>query len=227
MSKIRAIAIDDEPIALEVISRFCNRLGGIELSVFSDPDKGFEAIVATRPDLVFLDIEMNDVSGLQIAQKMPKDIGFIFTTAYAEYALAGFNLDAFDFLHKPFSYDRFVSAVEKSVRRLEYTRLADVKKTIVVRQEYANVPIRISEILYMEAMGNYTKIYLTDGEMILAHNSLKWFCDRFDAHIFIRIHKSLMVASDKIKCYNRQSVKLINDKTLPVGRSYSHFITSR
>ena len=108
---LKCIAIDDEPMALLVIEQFCRRKGGLEITTFSEPHIGLEAICQSKPDLVFLDIQMSSISGLRIAEILPKECCFIFTTAYAEYALEGFNLDAVDFLHKPFAYGRFETAV--------------------------------------------------------------------------------------------------------------------
>ena len=128
MGTVRCIAIDDEPIALEVIKQFCSRMDGMTLSAFSEPETGLEAIMEQRPDIVFLDIEMNDISGLHIAGCLPENTCFIFTTAYMEYAVDGFNLDAVDFLHKPFSYERFSMAMEKAMRRLNFMHLSDEKR---------------------------------------------------------------------------------------------------
>lgn len=116
---LKCIAIDDEPMALLVIEQFCRRKGGMEVTGFSEPRVGLEAIRRSKPDLVFLDIQMNSISGLKIADILPRECLFIFTTAHAQYALEGFNLDAVDFLHKPFAYERFEVAVGKALRRIE------------------------------------------------------------------------------------------------------------
>ena len=108
--RISCIAIDDEPLALLVISRFCERRGDIDLKTFSEPRVGIEQIRLLKPDLVLLDIEMNSISGLDVAGALPCECCFIFTTAHAQYALDGFDLDAVDFLHKPFAYERFDQA---------------------------------------------------------------------------------------------------------------------
>ena len=113
MRKINCIAIDDEPIALFIIKQFCDRKGGMEITTFCDPRIGLEEIIRTKPDLVFLDIEMNGLNGLDVAKALPVECTLIFTTAHAKYALDGFNLDAVDFLHKPIAYKRFERAVEK------------------------------------------------------------------------------------------------------------------
>lgn len=221
MGTVRCIAIDDEPIALEVIKQFCSRMDGITLSAFSEPETGLEAIMEQRPDIVFLDIEMNDISGLHIAGCLPENTCFIFTTAYMEYAVDGFNLDAVDFLHKPFSYERFSMAMEKAMRRLNFMRLSDEKRSIIVKQEYNNVPVMISDIIYIEAMENYSKIYIQNGDMILASNSLKSLCDMLPDKEFVRVHKSFLLARNWIKSFTRQNVHLINGTMLPVGRRYA------
>ena len=113
---VKCVAIDDEVLALDVIEKFCERLGGVSLLTFTDPAEGMRVINAERPDIVFLDIEMENINGLSIASSLPKGTCFIFTTAYLQYALDGFNLDAVDYLHKPFAYSRFKAAMEKGIQ---------------------------------------------------------------------------------------------------------------
>ena len=103
---IKCVAIDDEPIALSIIKEYCNRYGDIELDCFTSPLAGMEYIRSTGADIVFLDIEMNSYNGLALAKELPAGTCLIFTTAYASYALEGFNVDAVDFLHKPIFYHR-------------------------------------------------------------------------------------------------------------------------
>ena len=128
MKKFSCIAIDDEPLALLVITQFCERFGNLDLSTFSEPRIGLEEIKRHKPDLVFLDI-----NGLDIAHALPRECCFIFTTAHAQYALNGFDLDAVDFLHKPFAYERFKKAVEKAIRRIETEK---VPENIVINGGY-------------------------------------------------------------------------------------------
>ncbi|HJB73659.1 MAG TPA: response regulator, partial [Candidatus Barnesiella merdigallinarum] len=170
MKKATCIAIDDEPLALLVITQFCERFGGLELTTFSEPLVGLEEIRRCKPDLVFIDIEMNSISGLDIARDLPEECCFIFTTAHAQYALNGFELDAVDFLHKPFAYERFEKAVEKAIRRIE-TERDRTPDSIVVKQEYNNVTIPTNDILYIEAMENYTKIFRESGGYILSRTN--------------------------------------------------------
>lgn len=224
---INCIAIDDEPLALEVIEKFCQRLGGISLRTYSDPTEGLAAVRAGGFDLAFLDVEMDDVNGLTIAGNIPSDACFIFTTAFLNYALDGFNLDAIDYLHKPFSYDRFKVAVEKAVRRISYNRSNRSGRSIVVKQEYNNITIPLSEIIYIEAMEGYSKIFRTGGVCTLSRVILKSIGAMLPADEFQRIHRSYIVAVDKISSFNRQSVTLTTGTTLPVGRQYTTALTTR
>lgn len=220
MRNITCIAIDDEPMALLVIEQFCRRRGGMELLTFSEPHLGIEEIGRLRPDLVFLDIEMNGVSGLDIAAQLPRDCCLIFTTGHARYALDGFNLDAVDFLHKPFAYERFEMAVDKALRRIAQLRPA-AEENLVVKQEYKSVSIPLDQILYIEALGNYCKIFCTDGHCILSHAGLKSLQSMLPADRFLRIHRSYVVALDRVAGFNRTSVTFKHsDVSLPVGDSY-------
>ena len=221
MRNITCIAIDDEPMALLIIEQFCRRKGGMELSTFSEPSVGLEEIRRRKPDLVFLDIQMNSISGLEIADILPKVCCFIFTTAYAQYALDGFDLDAVDFLHKPVSYNRFERAVEKAMRRIE-ARNATKPEYLVVKQEYSNVNIPLANILYIEALGNYVKIIRSSGDQILTRTNLKTITDRLPDEAFLRIHRSYVIAIAAVKSFTRTRVVLREiDLELPVGAQYA------
>lgn len=212
---LKCIAIDDEPMALLIIEQFCRRKGGIELSVFSEPQIGLNEIRRLQPDLVFLDIQMNSINGLEIADSLPEKCCFIFTTAYAQYALEGFNLDAVDFLHKPFSYERFEVAVEKAFRRIESKRNVS-PECLIVKQEYNNVNIPLSDILYIEALGNYVKIFRKSGRHILTRTNLKNITDMLPERDFLRIHRSYVISLASVVAFSRTRVEL---KGLEVGLS--------
>lgn len=214
------MAVDDEPMALLVIEQFCRRKGGLELACFSEPHVGLEAIRRTRPDLVFLDIEMNGIGGLEMARSLPPECCLIFTTAHAQYALEGFNLDAVDFLHKPFAYERFETAVERAFRRIE-ARRAPVTATLVVKQEYNNVSIPCEDILYVEALGNYVKIVRVSGGHVLTRTNLKTVTDLLPAARFLRIHRSYVVAVEAVEAFTRSRVTLRGGVSLPVGQQFA------
>lgn len=217
---LRCIAIDDEPMALLIIEQFCRRKGGIELTTFSEPTIGLEEIRMKEPDLVFLDIHMNSINGLEIADTLPEKCCFIFTTAYAQYALEGFNLDAVDFLHKPFSYERFEVAVEKAIRRIESKRHHS-PEYLIVKQEYNNVSIPLSDILYIEALGNYVKIFRKSGGHVLTRTNLKAITDLLPVHDFLCIHRSYVIPISSVVSFSRSKVEIEgNVGELPIGSQY-------
>ncbi len=218
---IRCIAIDDEPLALDIIDNFCKRNGSMELRTFTDPDEGLKAIHADNPHVVFLDIEMENITGLAIATQLPSDTCCIFTTAYLNYALEGFNLDAVDYLHKPFSFDRFQTAVSKAVRRIEGDRHRVLPDNIIVKQEYCNVTVSLKSIIYIEAMEGYSKIFREDSDTIITRMVLKNMASLLPDNHFLRIHRSFIVAVNKIKSFTKQEITLTTGMTVPVGRQYS------
>ena len=221
MKNITCIAIDDEPFALTVIKSFCERKGGISLTVYDEPRVGFEAIKHEQPDLVLLDIEMNSVSGLEIARQLPEKTVLVFTTAHAQFALEGFNLDAVDFLHKPFAYDRFEVAINKAFRRIALKNAAQAKESITVKQEYNNVIIPLDDILYVGAMENYTKIYRRNKGYVLSRMSLKSILEMLPEQQFFRIHKSYIVPAHNVAGYASHRVNLYAPAIeLPIGRTY-------
>lgn len=221
MKMTNCIAIDDEPIALSIIEQFCQRHGGLELRTFSEPQAGLSEIRRSKPEIVFLDIEMAEVNGLQIARQLPQTCSFIFTTAYTGYAVDGFNLDAADFLHKPFSYDRFCKAVSRAMQKAEFLKSKEQTRSIVVKREYANVLIPVAEIIYIEAMENYVKIYREAGVCTVSRMSLKSIVELLPADDFVRIHRSYVVAKNKILSFSKHSVLLPPYVELPVGRLYA------
>lgn len=218
MKKIYCIAIDDEPLALLVIEQFCKRMGGLELKTFNDSGVGLDAIKHLKPQIVFLDIEMEGVNGIEIAHQLPAGCCLIFTTAHAQYALDGFELNAVDFLHKPFSYERFERAIQKSIVLLEKT----CDEMITVKQEYNNITIPVNKILYVETMENYIRIFLTDGNCVMSRMSLKTLQEILSPQRFIRIHRSFLVAKNQILSFSKKEICLsVKDKkTLPIGRLY-------
>lgn len=224
---ITCIAIDDEPLALDVIMKFCQRIGGVEIKLFSDPEIGLEHILKDRPDLVFLDIEMEDITGLDIAARLPVNTCFIFTTAYLHYAVEGFNLDAVDYLHKPFSFNRFKTACEKAIRKIGYSETnKNVSGSIILKQDYHSVRINLSDILYVEAMEGYCKIFRNNGKCTVSRVLLKNIRSMLPENEFIRIHRSFIVAKSQITSFNKQAV-MINSKTLlPIGRQYANDVIS-
>lgn len=223
---MKCIAIDDEPMALNIIAQFCKRMGDMELSTYTNPLAGWEQVKRIRPDIVFLDIEMGGVNGVEMARELPAGVFLIFTTAYAQFAVDGFELNAVDFLHKPFSYMRFEKAVQKAVRLRSLLNMAETpvmnEEEITVKVEYKNVKIKLSTILYIEAVNNYVRFHIVDARPILSQMSMKSIMDLLPADKFIRVHKSFIVPRHRIASYSRMQVVLYNqDITIPVGRTYA------
>lgn len=222
---MRCIAIDDEPIALSIISSYCQNFPDIKLSTFTNPLEGMAEIAILRPDVVFLDIEMNDYSGLELAKELPQNTILIFTTAHASYALNGYEVNAVDFLHKPFSLERFDAALSRASQIIEVRKRANSvephsESTITIKVDYQNVTIATSSISYIEAMDNYIKINTKDKRPLLTKMSIKYLMELLPATQFIRIHRSFIVAKAQITSYTKQNIKITNGLSLPVGRIY-------
>lgn len=219
---IKCIAIDDEPIALSIIQEYCRKYGNIHLETFTSPVAGMERIRATLPDIVFLDIEMNSHNGVELARRLPQGSCLIFTTAYSQYALDGFNLDAVDFLHKPIFYPRFERAMEKALKYIESSSAnRPLRETITLKVEHKNVVIDIADITHIEAMDNYIKLYRRNLPMVLSQITMKEMEAMLPPDRFTRVHRSFIVALNAItKFSNRQIFIHGLASHIPVGRKY-------
>lgn len=229
MRKINCIAIDDEPSLLFIIKQFCDRKGGMEITTFCDPRIGLEEIIRTKPDLVFLDIEMNGLNGLDVAKALPVECTLIFTTAHAKYALDGFNLDAVDFLHKPIAYKRFERAVEKAMLHIggltesgnEAMQEKHCRKTRLHQYNCILFPIYFN----IEAMENYSKIFRICGENIISRLNIKALHGMLPKNYFLRVHRSFLIPLNKVSQFSKQEIHLQGlERTIPVGRSYAKYI---
>ncbi len=236
MRQIRCVALDDEPLALKLIENYCERVPNIELlGTYSDPFDALTCIRTSQPDLIFLDIQMPDLTGLDIAGVLDKEILVIFTTAYKQYAVEGFNLNVVDYLLKPFDFNRFSAALDKVQDRL---RILDDKKTgipenegiggqgdmeiqpeyIVFKYNYQNHKLPVHYILYLEAYDNYVKI-ITQEKIYMPIMTLKNIEQILPEGKFVRVHKSFLVPVEKITSFGSHHV-MIGDKELPIGKAY-------
>ncbi|MFR9651060.1 MAG: LytTR family DNA-binding domain-containing protein [Rikenellaceae bacterium] len=222
---MRCIAIDDEPIALEIIQSYCQRHGEIELLTFTDPIRGMEQVKRLRPDLLFLDIEMGEWSGVELARELPDGVHLVFTTAYSQFAVDGFDLGAIDFLHKPFAYSRFQRAVERSLERhdLKELELRNLDESITIKVEYRNVSLPLSSIAYIEAMGNYLRIFQCDSSTpLISQMTLKTIEEMLPTDQFLRVHRSFIVSRRAIKSHSRREIELrTHEQVIPIGRLYA------
>lgn len=221
---IRCVAVDDEPRALEILFDFASRVPFLKIeATCTDSLEAFSVIKKLKPDLLFLDIQMPEISGIRLAEEVDRPPYIIFVTAFSQYAIEGFNLDALDFLLKPYGFDRFLKAVTKAREAIELRLMSQDKPVedgyIIVKSEYQNQKIYLANILYIEAMDNYVKIHTTSKVYITLMN-LKAIFEVLPSKQFIRIHKSFIVSASKIDVFTRNYVN-INNKQLPVGRSYA------
>ena len=226
---MKCVAIDDEPMALEVIKSFCQRVGDIELHTFTNPLAGIDHVKRTHPELLFLDVKMGEVSGVNLAREIPQGTFLVFTTAYAQYAIDGFDLNAVDFLHKPFSFTRFEKAINKvqqAIRLVNYSAAPPLEGAeITVKVEYKNVTVQLSSILYVQAMDNYVKIFTTDGRTVVTQMSMKSLETMLPEGDFVRVHKSYIVPRHRIESYSRTLLTLTGGTKIPVGRAYADKLT--
>ena len=214
------IIVDDEPLAQEILEEYVKKVPQLEL--LATLESGLEAIQFVQEqlvDLVFLDIQMPDISGIQTACLLGNKTNVIFTTAYNEYAVEGFELEAVDYLLKPISFDRFL----KAVQRLQQPEEGVQPKTtaedyIFVKAEYKIKKIRFDDILYIEGMKDYLRI-VTDNEKVMTLLSFTKLMPKLPSSRFLRIHKSYVVSLNAIDSIEKGKLKL-GDTYLPVSESY-------
>lgn len=220
--KLTAIAIDDEPPALSIITEFASQCGMVDLQKsFTKPTEAIRHLKKFPVDLVFLDIKMPSMSGLDLFKEIPETTQVIFTTAHAEYAVEGFNLKAADYILKPFSYERFVQAVEKVKQMAELMRSSDDKGAshLLVRADYSLIKINFSDIAYIEGLDDYIKIHLETGKMVVARMTMKKILERLPQASFFRVHRSFIVPLQKIQSVRNKQICLANVQ-VPLGASY-------
>ncbi|WP_299700184.1 LytTR family DNA-binding domain-containing protein [uncultured Pontibacter sp.] len=219
---MRAIAIDDEPMALEVVRAHAAKVPFLELlGCFTDAFKALEFLQNESVDLLFLDIKMPDISGLEFVTSLPKKPMVIFTTAYSEHAVTSFELDAVDYLLKPFSLPRFVKACNKAQELLHLrgiSPVAPVKDYLFLKTGYEQVKVHYDEILYLEAAGNYVTFVLKDKKL-LSRMTIQELTEQLPADSFVRVHRSYIVAKKQIDKIERHQV-CIHGNEVPVGASY-------
>lgn len=216
-----AIAIDDEPIALEVIKSHASKVPFIDLKAsFTNAFEALAYLQQQTVDLLFLDIKMPDISGIEFFKSLTQPPMVIFTTAYSEHAVEGFEVSAVDYLLKPFSLSRFLKACTKANDLLTLksgiTKQAD---HIFLKEGYEQVKIMFDDILYIEAAGNYLNIFLNSLRKIMTRSTINDLSLLLPENDFTRVHRSYIVANNKVTRYNRQSV-FIDSSEIPVGNSY-------
>jgi DNA-binding LytR/AlgR family response regulator len=219
---ISAIAIDDEPLALEILESFCEQVDFLKLEkTFTQTAEARKHLERYPVDLLFLDINMPAVSGIEFYKGLPQQTMVIFTTAHAQYAVEGFELSAVDYLLKPYSLERFIAAVTKARDYFNYLhQQPSVEKHIFVRSEYNLVKIVLAEIIYVEGFADYLKINLDSGKTILSRMTMKAIASKLPANEFIRVHRSFIVPLSKVESVRNKVILLKGGKEIPIGVSY-------
>lgn len=218
---MRCIAIDDEPLALQLIIEYASRIPFLSLEkTFTNPDEAKEWLQQNDVDLLLLDIQMPDINGLQFYKSLAKKPPVIFTTAYSEYAVEGFNVDAIDYLLKPFEYDRFLKAVFKAREYLEFLSNQELQMaSIFVKVDYQLMKINLKDIELIEGLDDYIRIHIKP-KPVLTLMTLKSLQEKLPSQEFTRIHRSYIVPASKIESFGKSKVKVAG-KEIPVGSSYS------
>lgn len=217
---MKCIAIDDEPLALQLIQNYAKQMNWLEIvATFTNASDAKKYLETNAVDLLFLDIQMPDIDGLHFFNSLEEKLPLIFTTAYSQYAVEGFNLDAVDYLLKPFDFDRFSKAVTKAKEWLEYkqNKTADTGY-LFIKYNYQWNKVFFKDIDLIEALDDYIKIYI-EPKPLLVHMSMKTAAEKLPQDKFLRVHRSYIVAIEKVKSWNKNSLRIL-DKAIPISYTY-------
>lgn len=217
--EIRCIIVEDEPLALDRTKGYVQKLPFLTLlATFDNATDALVFLQSNQVDLIFLDINLGEVSGIRLLETSKINSQVVITTAYPDYAIKGFDLNVCDYLLKPFDFERFVQAVDKVRNNLMKTEALPDKKFIFVKTEYRLEKIMLDEILFIEGMRDYRCIY-TLTKRIMTLQTFGELELEIPSHLICRVHKSYMVAIDKIESIEKEVIK-IGEKYVPVSETY-------
>jgi DNA-binding LytR/AlgR family response regulator len=219
---ITAIAIDDEPPALKVIESFCKQVENVDLQkTFTQPNEALKHLRKYPVDLLFLDIQMPSLSGLEFYKSLQQDTMVIFTTAHSQFAVEGFNLNAVDYLLKPFTFERFQQAITKATDFYNFNHQSDKtqEQYLFIRADYKLMKIKISDILYIEGLNDYIKIHVLNQKTVITRMTMKTIQEKLPSKEFIRVHRSFIVPFSKIESIRNKAIYM-NGKEIPIGGIY-------
>lgn len=224
MTILKCCVIDDEPLASQLIASYIEKTPFTQLvGTYSSAQEAIKTILDNQVDLVFLDIEMPQLNGLEFAKIIPPTTRIIFTTAYDQYAIQGFKVDALDYLLKPISYEDFLASANKAQRWIEIQRNSSsqgsTRDYVIVKSEYRLVQIPTSDILFIEGLKDYVKIYTVDEQKsIMTLMNMKTLEQSLPS-TFMRVHRSFIVNTTKIKIIERNRI-VFGNKYIPISDSY-------
>lgn len=239
MKSVNCLIVDDEELGRALVATYIKRVPHLKIvGEAKNPIEAMQILSTTQVDLMFLDIQMPELTGIEFLDTIQQKPLVIFTTAYSDYALQGFELGVVDYLLKPFSFQRFMSAVNKATERLKWNQHPPLptqqkedspqqkeKSHILIKSEHKIHRIPLEEITYIQGMREYVGYYLKDRR-IMSLNSLKKLEVELPENKFLRIHKSYIIAIDKVEALEGNMVH-IGGKTLPIGASYREVVKGR
>lgn len=216
--------IDDEPLAADLLASYAKKTPELNLiGVYDSAVKAMTVLRNNPVDLLFLDIQMPELSGLEFARLLPPETKIVFTTAFNQYAIDGYKVNAVDYLLKPISFETFVKSVNKVVKlckeqKRQKSLLND--KYVYIKSEYKLVKIAFEDILYVEGLKDYIKIYLSDGRKpVMSLMNMKTLEDNLPSNVFMRVHRSFIVNIAKVDMIDRGRI-VVGDMFIPVSESY-------
>lgn len=224
LKKITCVIVDDEPMAREIIASFVDKTPPLELlTTCKNATETIHFIQENEVDLFFLDINMPEITGLSLAKIIGKKSKIIFTTAYRDYAVDGFNLSVVDYLLKPIPFERFFEAVQKVIPTQKSNILVDAKNPakkefMFVRSDRKMVKINFEDVFYIESLGDYVKVFL-EKTIIVTRETMNNIEIKLPQNNFVRIHRSYIVSLSKISSYTNEFIE-VHKKALPISRSY-------
>ncbi|MFY7670196.1 LytR/AlgR family response regulator transcription factor [Tenacibaculum sp. MEBiC06402] len=226
----KCVVVDDEPIAREIIESFINKTPNLKLiGSFPDAVEALNFQQKEEVDIYFLDINMPDINGLSLAKIINKKAHIIFTTAYRDYAIDGFNLNVIDYLLKPIAFDRFLQAIEKIPKKatsIKDTLNYEVKSDFLfIRSDRKMIKVSFNDILYIESLSDYIKIHL-ENQVLVTRETISNIYVKLPTHRFLRIHRSYVISIDKIQSYTNEFIEVSN-KALPISRSYKETVLQK
>lgn len=224
---IHAIALDDEPPALSLLDFFCKESNEIILeATFTKPREAIKYLQQHKVNLLFLDVEMPSMSGLEFYTKVPVHTHIIFTTAHMRYAVEGFNLNALDFLLKPYSKERLFTAIRKASQAIQLMQASTREEFIHIRADYSLIKIAIADILFIESLGDYVKIHLQNTKPIVARMTMKAVTAMLNPVDFVRVHRSYIVAIKRVSMLKNKTI-MVENRLIPISNSYEQDFISR
>ena len=229
MHKLKTIAVDDEPLALVLITDYIKKTGFLELTgEFDNPLDAMDFLNENPVDLILLDIQMPDLTGIDFIKSFQVPPKFIFTTAFENYALEGYKVNAIDYLLKPFSYPEFLTAVQKAKKLIELEKTEEERQQetqndfLFLKSEYKIRKIRFKDILYIEGLKDYIKVYVQDDpKPVLSINTIKSVEQKLPSGSFMRVHRSFIVNLEKIETIERSRI-IFGKKYIPVSEQYKN-----